>query len=457
MNVLLLLILLVLFLTVQDRSYRFTEVFGAVDSDGASQCVSYDIRNKDIKLTCKVAHLSGIYNQLKDRTILDKGEDQIHNDNNSKVWILNAGITIEKGSTLIIDPKDTRWLKIVDDLKVAHPITVLGSLLIDSVKITSWDPNINDYVKFDSEILQDKEHEHTGIDAVPRPYIIIDKDAAGTTNITNSEIAYLGYECGGGCSGISYYGNTHDNYKDDDHRNLNIIKNNDIHNNRFGFYSVNASNILIENNIVHHNFMYGLDPHTGTHNIEIRNNTVHDHGAMGIICSLNCYNVTIENNTVFHSSGSGIMFSRNMHNSIARNNIVYSESKCIFISQSHDNEIYNNKVNNCNNGIYLFDRSFTNSIHNNVIGTFNESSLRVSDDSAKNDIYSNQITNKDLTDSTDKNHDQVIMIENKISKPDHNNNNHNAPGMNINEIRNIGDTHDKLVSQKYSAIEPSRR
>ena len=44
------------------------------------------------------------------------------------------------------------------------------SLLIDSVKVTSWDPNINDYVKFDSEILQDKEHEHTGIDAVPRPY-----------------------------------------------------------------------------------------------------------------------------------------------------------------------------------------------------------------------------------------------------------------------------------------------
>jgi parallel beta-helix repeat protein len=397
--------------------------------------------------------LSDIYNQLKDRTILDN-EDQIHG-NNSKIWILNAGITIEKGSTLIIDPKDTRWLKIADDRKVAYPITVLGSLLIDSVKVTSWDPNINDYVKFDSEILQDREHEHTGIDAVPRPYIIIDKDAAGTTNITNSEIAYLGYECGGGCSGISYYGNTHDNNKDY-HHNLNIIKNNDIHNNRFGFYSVNASNILIENNIVHHNFMYGLDPHTGTHDIEIRNNTVHDHGAMGIICSLNCYNVTIENNTVFHSSGSGIMFSRNMHNSIARNNIVYGESKCIFISQSHDNEIYNNKIDNCNNGIYLFDQSFTNSIHNNVIGSFNESSLRVSSDSAKNDIYSNQITNKDLTDSKDKNHDQVIMIENKIAKANHDNND-KAPGMNINEIQDIGDTHDKLVSQKYSAIEPSLR
>jgi parallel beta-helix repeat protein len=52
------------------------------------------------------------------------------------------------------------------------------------------------------------------------------------------------------------------NDRNDNH--LNIIKNNNIHNSRFGFYSVSASNILIENNVIHHNFMYGLDPHTGT-------------------------------------------------------------------------------------------------------------------------------------------------------------------------------------------------
>jgi mannuronan 5-epimerase len=167
---------------------------------------------------------------------------------------------------------------------------------------------------------------------------------------------------------------------------------------------VNASNILIENNIIHHNFMYGLDPHTGTHNIVIRNNTVHDHGAMGIICSLNCYNVTIENNTVFNSAGSGIMFSRNMYHSIARDNNVHNESKCIFISQSHDNEIYNNKVNNCNNGIYLFNKSFANSVHHNTMGSFNESSLRVSSDSSENHIYSNKIAAKSATWSKDKNH-----------------------------------------------------
>ena len=205
-NTILLLILSSPFLTIQYKSYSYVEALDISDSDETSRCVSYDAREKEIKLTCKLAHLSDIYNQLTDRTILNK-EGQLNDSNNSNVWLLNAGITVEKGSTLIIDPKDTKWLKIFDDRKIANPIIVHGSLLIDSVKVTSWDPNTNDYVKFDPEILQDKEHEHTGIDAVPRPYIMIDKGATGTTNITNSEIAYLGYECGGGCSGISYYGN----------------------------------------------------------------------------------------------------------------------------------------------------------------------------------------------------------------------------------------------------------
>ena len=60
-----------------------------------------------------------------------------------------------------------------------------SNLLIVSVKVTSWDPNINDYVNFDYEILQDKEYEHTCIDVVPRPYIIIDKGTTGTTILSN--------------------------------------------------------------------------------------------------------------------------------------------------------------------------------------------------------------------------------------------------------------------------------
>ena len=171
-----------------------------------------------------------------------------------------------------------------------HAISVHGSLNIDSVKITSWDTATNGYIRFESDILPGREYEHTGIDAIPRPYIRVEDDATGTTNITNSEIAYLGYECGGGCSGISYYGNSgDDNDNDDDSNNdgdivangtgapqqgTSILKGNHIHHNRFGFYSVGIGNIILEDNHVHHNFMYGFDPHTGTHDVIIRNNTV---------------------------------------------------------------------------------------------------------------------------------------------------------------------------------------
>jgi hypothetical protein len=162
---------------------------------------------------------------------------------------------------------------------------VLGSLVIDSVKITSWIPSINDYMKYKVEIRQGSTAQKTTpYDVDPRPYIRVEAEADGYTSIINSEIAYLGYDCGGGCSGLSYYGG------------LGHILNNEIHHNRFGYYSKGVSNTIIEDNHVHHNFMYGFDPHTGAHDMIIRNNTVHDHGAMGIICSLDCYNIIIEGN-----------------------------------------------------------------------------------------------------------------------------------------------------------------
>ena len=102
--------------------------------------------------------------------------------------------------------------------------------------------------------------------------------------------------------------------------------------------------MVIENNQVHHNTIYGLDPHTGTHDMIIRKNVVHDNGQFGIICSLNCNNITIENNEVYSNgdknTGAGIMFSRNMVNSIARNNDVHHEAAAaISISQSNNNQI----------------------------------------------------------------------------------------------------------------------
>ncbi len=346
--------------------------------DGTNDCITYTIDNErnEISISCvQDITLTDIYNSIQNPGLLEKEVNG--------TWILDSRVLVQNGASLIINSNDTTWLKILagdknggGDRDNVNSITVLGNLVIDSVKVTSWDPAENDFIKFEFDILPDREHEHTGIDAVPRPYIKADDETTGTMNITNSELAYLGYECGSGCSGLSYYGSN----------GTSVVKNNEIHHNRFGFYSVGVGNVVLEDNHVHHNFMYGFDPQTATHDMVIRNNTVHDHGAMGIICSLDCYNIVIEDNEVYNSAGSGIMFSRNMYDSVARNNNIHDEEKCIFLSQSSNNEVYGNTVSNCESqGIYLYHNSVENKVYNNTLINATEG-IEYSDDSMNNVI-----------------------------------------------------------------------
>ena len=61
-------------------------------------------------------------------------------------------------------------------------------------------------IDFDFGKRPGEEHTKSKYDtAEPRAFIRVSKDATGTTNITNSEIAYLGYSCSR-CAGLSYYG-----------------------------------------------------------------------------------------------------------------------------------------------------------------------------------------------------------------------------------------------------------
>ncbi|MFZ0896895.1 MAG: right-handed parallel beta-helix repeat-containing protein [Candidatus Nitrosopolaris sp.] len=130
----------------------------------------------------------------------------------------------------------------------------------------------------------------------------MESDATGTTDITNSEIAYLGYESGStsgfGTGGLHYFGG--------DGR---ILRGNKIHDLYFGLYFTGIG-----------------------HDMIIRNNLVYGNGEEGVICSLNCYNTVIENNTVYHNQKSGIMLSRNVYNSLVTNNNVSDEVIDIHVS-----------------------------------------------------------------------------------------------------------------------------
>jgi mannuronan 5-epimerase len=402
MNFVLLLFLLFIALSSMAASYAQTEndddyYFSSVTSSSSSSapsssCIIYNPEEKVITISCKAATLTDIYNQLKDPNILNRetstpspttAATTTSANNNKAQWLLNAGIVISQGATLYINSTDTSWLKIAADGQTAHLIHILGSLKIDSVKVTSWNPNTNDYATSEDSHRDGKDVTV----GTPRPYIRIEEGATGTTDITNLELAYLGYEAGYGAgrSGLRYDGGDGS-----------VIRGNNIHHLYFALYSNGVGGIVIENNHIHHNGHYGLDPHTGTHDMIIRNNIVHDNGSIGIICSLDCYNITIENNKAYNNTNMGIMFSRNMYDSVARFNIVSNEDKGIVISESHNNGIYNNTVSDSGTGIDLEAESSDNIIHDNLIKNILDPSaaLSVEEESAEqNTLYSNTLVN----------------------------------------------------------------
>ena len=147
-------------------------------------CVSYNQAENTIVISCDDIRLTDIDREISDPLIL------VRNYNGEEgVWFLNANVVINKDSTLVIDPQDTKWLKISAGGEDAHSIQILGSLKIDSVKVTSWNPEINNYVKFALDVKPYPLNDTTkNIGKVPRPYIT-SQNPSGRTNITNSEVA----------------------------------------------------------------------------------------------------------------------------------------------------------------------------------------------------------------------------------------------------------------------------
>jgi parallel beta-helix repeat protein len=376
------------------------------------KCVRYDESKLMIVVSCKTATLTDLYNQLKNPNILNKQPNG--------VWLLNANMTINPGATLNIDPTDTTWLKIIADEKsLAYIIHVKGSLKIDSISLTSWNPFTNNFaMSYGSRESSGPATKICGSECPieikdllthkgsPRPSIMVEPRATGTTNITNSYVGYLGYEAGWGKKAEGLHYNAGDG---------SVIRNNNIDHLYFGFYSVGVGNMVIENNLVHDSGHYGIDPHTGTHDMIIRNNTVYNNNGTAIICSLNCYNIIYENNKVYNNNGAGISFSRNTTNSIARDNLIYNHEVPLEVSKSDNNLVYNNtifnviqtpaislkagtsetkvygnKIHNAESGIFLSNAT-NNAVYNNLITKTTEAGIILDHLSVKNKIQNNLV------------------------------------------------------------------
>jgi aldose sugar dehydrogenase len=245
-------------------------------------------------------------------------------------------------------------------------------LIIDSVKITSWDTNKNDYARANGTI--------------PRSYILVNY-GNGTTNITNSELAYLGYQHARSF-GLTYYTGAGS-----------IIKNNKIHDLWYGFYSDGfahgAYNITIAGNEFYKNTLQGIGPHSSSHHLTISNNTVHNNGRDGIICSTDCYNIIIDSNRVFNNSAIGILFRDNVTNSVISNNIVYDnkQGQISLDKLANNNSVFVNKINRGLNGIRVSEGSANNTINNNTIANSYSAGIYLLKGASQNTVTSNKVNN----------------------------------------------------------------
>src|SRR5918995_1751928 len=301
-------IVLIFFMT--DISYQQQQP--SLDNEEGS-CIDYDAAENTITIDCNASFLD-VVQAINEPEILEELEEEEEGGH----YLLKANLEVNDGVTFAMTSNEDslQYLKIAD----ANGIIVYGKIQIAGVKITSWDTETN------SPVFQ------TGTGSVPRAFINLRGSEGGFVH--GSEIAHLGYQ-EFGRRGFDLLGDgpSHDLE----------IRGSKFHNMWFAFYSNGAYNIVVDGNEYHHNIKYALDPHTGTHDMNITNNWLH-HNPIGAICSLDCSNILIEGNRAEHNTDYGIFLSRNTHDSIARNNQIYNTTIGIMVSESPNNQIYDNTI-----------------------------------------------------------------------------------------------------------------
>jgi mannuronan 5-epimerase len=320
----------VLLFSMTGISYQQPPFF---DYEGGSKCIDYDAAENTITSDCDHASFGDVISTITDKSVLEKLEEDGE-------YLLKANLRVADNVTFEMtsnEDDNLRYLKIAG----AHGIIVHGRILINGVKITSWNTSINDVVQQDMA------------GSVGRGYIQF--DASEGSEIINSEFAYLGYN-ELGRRGFDLHGQESSRFGYGPTRDMEI-RGSEFHHMWRAFYSTGAYNITIDENEYHHNLNYAVDPHSGTHDMNITNNWVH-HNPIGIICSVDCYNILAEGNKVEDNIRAGIFFSRNMSDSIVRNNQIYNATSGIIISESPNNQIYNNTIEAATSeGILLFNPS----------------------------------------------------------------------------------------------------
>ncbi|OGK22162.1 hypothetical protein A2866_06825 [Candidatus Roizmanbacteria bacterium RIFCSPHIGHO2_01_FULL_39_8] len=269
-----------------------------------------------------------------------------------KVWQLRAHIFLRSGTTLKLNKDEVAWLRMASDKDGF--VTLRGfnaDVLMEGVKITSWDESKKDYDKN----IQDG-----------RSYILVKDNAR--MDVKNSEIAYLGYarpkDLPYSPYGISW---RMSNGKLGQAILTGDVINSKFHHNYFGAYTFGATGMVWRDSEFYSNVRYGLDPHDDSNGFIVENNKFYNNGSHGLIFSKRCINNTVRNNVSYNNQGHGIMLHELSNNNIVENNEIYGNTDGVTLDNSSKNTIRNNKIYNNKRGVLADKKSLDNAVVKNDI------------------------------------------------------------------------------------------
>jgi parallel beta-helix repeat protein len=312
-------------------------------------------------------------------------------DQGNGLWQVNASLFLNRGVTLTLTRNTVTWLKLRSQSGPIHVSaagsgsydynsfvtlrTYNGAILIDGVRITSWDPALNDY---DRDISNG------------RSYLIAKYDAR--MDIKNADLSYLGSADG------ESYGVSWRDINDDLvptvllTRVTGEVLNSNFSYNYYGIYTFQASNMTFRNNTFQHNIGYGFDPHDFSHHFTIEDNQSFANGNHGFIISRGCNNFVFRRNKSYDNHYTIGTDDRRAHGFI----IDPGSPKSAFAqAPSHDNLLENNQAwGNDGYGLRILG-SINNIVRNNSF-VDNLQGITLEQGSTGNLVQNNTITGSDL-------------------------------------------------------------
>src|SRR5215208_6873648 len=307
------------FFSMTSISYQQLPFF---DFEEGVECIDYDAAENTIAIDCDHASFGDVIRTINDQSVLEKLEQDGE-------YLLKANLRVADGMTFEMtsnEDDNLQYLKIAG----ANGIIVHGRILIDGVKITSWDASSNDVVQ------QDRDG------SVGRGYIQF--DASEGSEIINSEFAYLGYN-ELGRRGFDLHGEGASRFGYGPSSDM-VIRDSKFHHMWRAFYSTGAYNITIDGNEYHHNLNYAVDPHSGTHDMNISNNWVH-HNSIGAATS---EGILLFNPSELDDGGF-------TEDNLVYNNTILSSATGINAIRSYDNILEKNTFSNIASSEYLLSRN----------------------------------------------------------------------------------------------------